>query len=167
MSVLWWTQVVLISLTVGAGLVAVLSRYLRRRKRTRPAQSSRLDAATLNRRLRSGIRSPNGGINLVCVHTHKSLLWSTDKHVAFYFLVFLPRPDFLSEFQSTSPVPLRIHRTRSASVNSDRYSVSEGADSKSTPQLLGTMGKFETISWIADASPKTSPLKCIDSAQCV
>lgn len=70
-----------------------------------------------------------------------------------FFPHFLPSccsPDFLSEFQSTSPVPQRIHRTRSASVNSDRYSVSEGADSKSTPQLLGTMGKFETISWIAD-----------------
>ena len=56
-------QVILISLTVGVGLVSVLSRYLRRRKRIRPAQPSRLDAATLNRRLRSGIRSPNGGFN--------------------------------------------------------------------------------------------------------
>ncbi|XP_057381475.1 mitoguardin-like [Daphnia carinata] len=101
-------KVVIISLTVGVGLVTLLSRYLRRRKRIRPTQPSRLDAATLNRRLRSGFRSPNG--------------------------------DFLSEFQSTSPVPQRIHRTRSASVNSDRYSVSEGADAKSTPQLLGTMG---------------------------
>ncbi|EFX84208.1 hypothetical protein DAPPUDRAFT_239277 [Daphnia pulex] len=67
----------------------------------------------------------------------------TDKHVALgFFPHFLPSccsPDFLSEFQSASPVPQRIHRTRSASVNSDRYSVSEGADSKSTPQLLGTM----------------------------
>lgn len=63
-----------------------------------------------------------------------------------HFLPSCCSPDFLSEFQSASPVPQRIHRTRSASVNSDRYSVSEGADSKSTPQLLGTMGKFETIS---------------------
>ena len=49
--------------------------------------------------------------------------------------------DSLSEFQTTSPVPFRPHRTRSASINSDRYSVSEVGDSKSTPQLLGTMGK--------------------------
>ena len=54
--------------------------------------------------------------------------------------------DALGEFQSSSPVPLRPYRTRSASVNSDRYSVSEiGGDSKSTPQLLGTMGELISL----------------------
>jgi len=56
---------------------------------------------------------------------------------------YIPYLDALGEFQSSSPVPLRPYRTRSASVNSDRYSVSEvGGDSKSTPQLLGTMGEL-------------------------
>lgn len=147
-SLFFWTQGVIISLTVGVGLVAFLSRYLRRRKRTRPAQPSRLDAATLNRRLRSGFRSPNGGINLV-------FSYNSDLLITCFIRIFSfrARADFLSEFQSTSPVPQRIHRTRSASVNSDRYSVSEGADAKSTPQLLGTMGKFETNSWITNISP--------------
>lgn len=120
--------------------MAVLSRYLRRRKPSRPVPAgagSRLDPAALNRRLRSGIKSPNAGnifslIYIITVHKTNTFL-----------LLFL---DALGDFQSSSPVPLRPYRTRSASVNSDRYSVSEvGGDSKSTPQLLGTMGEFLSV----------------------
>lgn len=51
----------MVTLTVSVGLVSILSRYLRRRKRARLPQSFRIDTAVLHRRLKSGLRSPNGG----------------------------------------------------------------------------------------------------------
>lgn len=139
-------QVVVISLTVGIGLVTLLSRYLRRTKRSRSQQELNPDAAMLGRRLRSGIRSPNRG---------KQPISLTD---TLCLMATISLTDILTEFRSASPVPLRAHRMRSTSVASDRYdrySVSEAGDSKSTPQLLGTMGESLRLSL---APPRPLPL---------
>ena len=58
----------------------------------------------------------------------------------------------LTGFQTASPVPQRMHRTRSGSVNSDRYAslVNEIMSNKPglSPQQLGTMGKSNQTSQI-------------------
>ena len=120
-------------MAVGIGLVTVLSRYLRRTKRSRSSQPGlHADTAPVNRRLRAGIKSPNRGKPGI------QDAWDDVKHANLF-------TDVLSELQSASPVPLRANRLRSASVASDRYSVSEAGDSKSTPQLLGTMGEWRSL----------------------
>lgn len=74
-------------------------------------------------------------------------------HTSLCQYTFFSAADLFTDFHSCSPVTQRPHRTRSASVNSDRYSFSAeaaaaatGGDSKSTPQLLGTMGESDNAS---------------------
>jgi len=104
-------KVILISVSIGIGVVAVLSRYLKRSKRKRASLTSKNDTVLLNRKLHSGIRSPNG--------------------------------DGLTGFPTINQIsfPSR-YRTRSTSVNSDRYSVSESVDLQSplSPQQLRALG---------------------------
>jgi len=102
-------KVILVSVTIGIGAIAFLSRYLKRSKRIRASVVSKNDAEMLNRRLNTGLRSPNG--------------------------------DVLLGFQITSQFPSR-YRTRSTSVNSERYSTSESVDlqSPSSPQQLRNLG---------------------------